>query len=412
MSSGERLMSSDKRLMSSDKRLPSDRPRRIVVLGSTGSIGRQTLDVVERLRRIGYSLEIVGLAAGKNVELLERQIVACTPRACSLASPDAAERLAREHSDLRVLHGDEGLRQLACMEDVDVIVNGLVGALGLAPTLAALSVGRTVALANKESLVVGGDLVNATLEAGDGRLFPLDSEHSGLFQCIEAGRRSDVARVTLTASGGPFLRTEIDRLEHVTPSDALHHPNWSMGSRITIDSATMVNKAFEVIEAHHLFGLPYERIGAVVHPASIVHALVEYDDGSIIAQLAAHDMRIPIQYALTYPERAATDLPRLSFEEHRDLTFEPLDTARFPAFAVVLAAAEAGGSAPAAVNAADEILVSRFLSGEIPFTGISRGLQVILDQWEEEIDNERLTLQHLLDVDRWARDAANDIAPL
>jgi 1-deoxy-D-xylulose-5-phosphate reductoisomerase len=386
----------------------SGRLQRIAVLGSTGSIGRQTLDVVDRLRRTGRSIDVVGLAAGRNVSLLEDQIESFAPRAVSVASPDAAERLGRRRPNLRVLHGDAGLCELARLDGVDLVVNGLVGALGLAPTLAALGAARPVALANKESLVVGGDLVRAEIEAGKGRLFPLDSEHSGLFQCLEAGRRSDVARVTLTASGGPFLRTEIEGLENVTASEALDHPNWAMGPRITIDSATMVNKAFEVIEAHHLFGLRYDQIDVVVHPESIVHAIVEYEDGSVIAQLAAHDMRIPIQYALTYPERVATDLPHLALDRRLSLTFEPLDADRFPAFAIVLAAGTTGGSALAAANAADEILVTRFLAGEIPFTGIGRGLNAVLGRWRTEIEDVDVTLDHLLAVDRWARDAAHE----
>jgi len=386
-------------------------PRRIVLLGSTGSIGTQTLDVVARLRQSGTAFDIAGLAAGRNVERLEAQIEGWSPRVVCVADPADAARLARRHPTIQVLHGSDGLSALARLDDVNLVVNALVGSVGLVPTLAALEIGRAVALANKESLVVGGDLVRAALETGSGRLFPVDSEHSALLQCLEAGRRRDVARVTLTASGGPFLRTAVDRLDRVTPDEALAHPNWSMGSRITVDSATMVNKGFEVIEARHLFDLPYEQIGVVVHPESIVHAFVEYADGSVIAQLAAHDMRVPIQYALTYPERTGTDLPRLAFDRRRDLSFEPLDEDRFPAFAVVLAAANAGGSAPAAVNAADEVLVARFLDGAIPFTGIARGLAAVLDRWRSEIGEASLTLDHLLKVDRWARDAAARVSP-
>jgi len=382
--------------------------RRIVVLGSTGSIGRQTLDVIGRLRRAGRPLEVAGLAAGRNVELLADQIETFSPPVVCVAGADDAAELERRSRSLDVFHGDEGLCRLARLDGVDTVVNGLVGAVGLRPTLAALSVGRTVALANKESLVVGGDLVRAELERGDGRLVPLDSEHSGLLQCFGAGRRPDVDRVLLTASGGPFRKTPIDALDRVTPAEALAHPNWSMGSRITIDSATMVNKAFEVIEAHHLFDLPYDRIDVVIHPESIVHAIVEFVDGSVIAQLAAHDMRIPIQYALTRPERAGTDLPKLHLRERATLAFEPLDPDRFPAFAVVLAAARAGGSAPAAANAADEVLVSRFLAGEIPFTGIWRGLAAVLDRWET--DRTPATLSRRLEVDRWARETAKELA--
>ncbi len=384
----------------------SKRPLRLVVLGSTGSIGRQTLDVVDRLIRIGRPIDVVGLAAGQNVELLEQQIEVYRPSAVSVGSAEAATDLERRRPNLLVSHGNEGLAAVAGCEGVDLVVNALVGAVGLAPTLSALALGRAVALANKESLVVGGELVRSAIERSDGLLFPLDSEHSGLLQCLEAGRREDVARVTLTASGGPFLRLPVDRLDRVRPRDALDHPNWSMGARITIDSATMVNKAFEVIEAHFLFDLPYEQIGVVVHPESIVHAMVEYVDGSTIAQLAAHDMRIPIQYALTHPDRAGADLPRLTFDEVRDLRFEPLELDRFPAFSTVLTAGRVGGTAPAAVNAADEILVSRFLSEEIPFTRISDGLRVVLDRWRREAPRDAATLEDLLEVDRWARNVA------
>jgi len=386
-------------------------PQRIVLLGSTGSIGRQTLDVVDRLRLTGHGIEVVGLSAGRNVELLARQIESHVPQSVSVAEPDAARELQRRFPDLRVLHGDEGLRRIAGLDEVDMLVNGLVGAVGLAPTLEGLKRGRTVALANKESLVVGGDLVRHALDEHGGRLFPLDSEHSGLLQCLEAGRSDDVTRVILTASGGPFLRMEVDALARATPAEALAHPNWSMGSRITIDSATMVNKAFEVVEAHHLFDLAYERIDVLIHPESFVHALVEYGDGSVIAQLATHDMRIPIQYALTYPERRSTELPRLALAEACALHFEPLDPDRFPAFAVVLSAARAGGSAPAAVNAADEVLVARFLRGEIPFTGIASGLSAVLDRWRSETRDEPISLDVLLEVDHWARDTAFEFKP-
>ena len=388
----------------------SEGSRRIVVLGSTGSIGRQTLDVIGRLRRAGRPLEVAGLAAGRNVELLADQIETFSPPVVCVAGADDAAELERRSRSLDVFHGDEGLCRLARLDGVDTVVNGLVGAVGLRPTLAALSVGRTVALANKESLVVGGDLVRAELERGDGRLVPLDSEHSGLLQCFGAGRRPDVDRVLLTASGGPFRKTPIDALDRVTPAEALAHPNWSMGSRITIDSATMVNKAFEVIEAHHLFDLPYDRIDVVIHSSSTVHSFVEYRDGSILAEMATSDMRIPIQYALTYPHRVATDLPRLPMGSAFSLDFEPLRPSRYPAFDVVLEAAMKGGSAPAAMNAADETLIERFLQREIPFTGIAAGLRILLDQWEHRFAGEAISdLAALLGTDRWARETSRKL---
>jgi len=385
------------------------KPLRAVLLGSTGSIGTQTLNVVERLREAGRNIEVVGLAAGRNVDLLSEQARSFRPRALAIRNEEAAVRLRSVVPDMQVHVGPQGLVHLARMREANLVVNALVGAVGLRPTLAALECGCPVALANKESLVIGGELVRKALAAHGGRLFPLDSEHSGLLQCLEAGRREDIASVTLTASGGPLRNVPLDRFESVRPEDALAHPNWSMGSRITIDSATMVNKAFEVIEAHFLFDLPYERIEVVVHPESIVHAMVAYADGSTIAQLASHDMRIPIQYALTHPERPATDLPGLSFDESRSLHFEPLDAERYPAFATVLEGARLGGAALAALNAADEILVAQFLRGEIPFPAIATGLRQVLDLWKADwSDDVPPTLERVLEADGWAREAARE----
>jgi len=322
--------------------------------------------------------------------------------------------LLREHfPDLTVLSGSDGLEELASLSNEDLVVNALVGAIGLSPTLAALSSGHTLALANKESMVIGGELVTDVLREKGGTILPIDSEHNAIFQSMRAGEHTEIERVIITASGGPFLNTPLDKLATVSVQDALHHPNWSMGSRITIDSATMVNKAFEVIEAHYLFDVPYERIKPVIHPQSVIHSLVEYQDGSIIAELAASDMRIPIQYALTYPERVATRLPRLSLAKISELSFETLDVVRYPAFATVLAAGKRGGTAPTAVNAADEILVGRFLRGQIGFMAIAGGLQKILDRWaaREDTMNEELTLARILEVDRWSREQAEALRP-
>jgi len=348
------------------------------------------------------------LGAGSNIDLLRRQIAKYKPVAVSVTSTGNAAALAREHPQLIVHSGIEGLYALASLDAADVVVNALVGAAGLAPTLAALERGRTVALANKESLVIGGEVVCNAVRRRGGRLLPIDSEHNALFQCLEAGERKTVARLILTASGGPFLRSDPKDLESVTPEAALEHPNWAMGSRITLDSATMVNKAFEVIEAHYLFNMPYDQIDVVIHPESIVHSLVEYHDGSILAELAAPDMRLPIQYALTYPDRVAAGLPRLQWNEAMQLSFQTLDAERFPAFATVLAAAQCGGAALAAINAADEVLVSRFLRSEISFPAIARGLAEILRQWSADAMNaeEAASLPRLLAADHWAREEA------
>jgi len=393
---------------------PAGETRKIVLLGSTGSIGTQTLDVLDRLREAGIPSEVVGLAAGTNVERLSEQIHRYRPRIVSIGSDEAATRLRKRHRDVEVASGATGLTRLAGLEDADVVVNALVGAAGLAPTLEALDRGKLVALANKESLVIGGELVRRSLRTHGGSLLPIDSEHNALLQCLQAGRRNEVKRLILTASGGPFLDTPQDALDEVTPSEALRHPNWSMGKRITIDSATMVNKGLEVIEAHYLFDLPYEQIDVVVHPESIIHSLVEYHDGSILAELASPDMRIPIQYALTYPERLETALPRLDLARAATLHLDPLEHGRFPAFDTVLAAAEKGGTAPAAVNAADEVLVERFLNGEIGFRGIPLGLRHVLDAWEhvQRPAEAELDLERLLHVDTWARATARGLTNL
>ena len=392
--------------------------RRVVLLGSTGSIGTQTLDVIDRLSERGLAFSVVGLAAGRQLDRLCAQIERYRPVAASVVEESAGERLRERFPSIQVFTGEEGPSELACLSDVDLVVNAIVGAAGLEPTLQALSLGRTVALANKESLVVGGELVRRCLEEGEGKILPLDSEHSALLQCLRGGKLDDVSRLVLTASGGAFLHTPRANLARVTPEEALRHPNWSMGRRITIDSATMVNKAFEVIEAHYLFSVPYEKIDVVIHPESVVHSFVEYQDGSVLAQLSSPDMRIPIQYALTAPARVESGLSRLEIEKMGELTFEPLDPDRFPAFPVVLNAARCGGTAPAAVNAADEVLIDRFLEGEIPLTGIAAGLEDILARWGLEDEpgagrpnpREALALDRLREVDAWARSIALKIS--
>ena len=382
----------------------------VVLLGSTGSIGTQTLDVLNRLHGSAHERHVVGLSAGRNVDRLAEQIERWRPRAVAIARQEDSGCLSERFPDLEVFSGPSAPQQLVDRCRASTVVNALVGAVGLPPTLAALKQGATVALANKESLVIGGHLVQQALAEHGGQLLPIDSEHNAVLQCLEAGRPEDIARIILTASGGPFRRTDPRDLAEVTPEQALKHPNWSMGRRITIDSATMVNKAFEVIEAHYLFALPYDRIDVVIHSSSTVHSFVEYGDGSILAEMATSDMRIPIQYALTYPHRMATDLPRLPMGSAFSLDFEPLRPSRYPAFDVVLEAAMKGGSAPAAMNAADETLIERFLQREIPFTGIARGLRILLDQWEHRFAGEALPdLAALLGTDRWARETSRKL---
>jgi 1-deoxy-D-xylulose-5-phosphate reductoisomerase len=343
--------------------------RRILIVGSTGSIGTQALDVVER----SAELEVVGLAAASSWELLLEQARRFGVQRVALADPDAAARAA-EHAT--ILSGPEGLVELITDTDCDLVLNALVGSAGLGPTVAALGEGIDLALANKESLVVGGELVTALAEATGAQLIPVDSEHSALLQLIEGQRPGTVDRLVLTASGGPF-RGRVD-LEAVTPADALAHPTWDMGGKITIDSATLMNKGLELIEAHHLFGMPYDRIDVVVHPQSIVHALVQLNDGASLAHLGYPDMRVPISYALHRPERADVPIRPLDLVEVGQLTFEAPDTETFACLRLAREAAEAGGTAPCVLNAANEVAVHAFLRGELPFTGIARVIESTL----------------------------------
>jgi 1-deoxy-D-xylulose-5-phosphate reductoisomerase len=343
--------------------------RRILIVGSTGSIGTQALDVVER----SGELEVVGLAADSSWETLLEQARRFSVARLALADPDAAARAA-EHAD--VLAGPEGLVELITDTDCDLVLNALVGSAGLGPTVAALGEGIDLALANKESLVVGGELVTALAEATGAQLIPVDSEHSALYQLIATERPGTVDRLVLTASGGPFRgRTDLDG---VTVDEALAHPTWQMGGKITIDSATLMNKGLELIEAHHLFGVPYRSIDVVVHPQSIVHALVHLNDGASLAHLGYPDMRVPISYALHHPDRADVPLPALDLVELGSLSFEAPDTRTFACLRLAREAAEAGGTAPCVLNAANEVAVHAFLRGELSFTGIARVIESTL----------------------------------
>jgi 1-deoxy-D-xylulose-5-phosphate reductoisomerase len=347
--------------------------KKLVILGSTGSIGTQALDIVAA----SDELQVVGLAAGSSWEQLLAQAAQHGVPTVALADASAAER-TRSAWDGRVLAGEEGVRELIAASGADLILNGMVGAAGLGPTIVALSEGIDVALANKESLVIGGELTTALAEATGSRLLPVDSEHSALFQLIGAERPGTVERLVLTASGGPF-RGRGD-LTGVSVEDALAHPTWSMGGRITIDSATLMNKGFEAIEAHHLFAVPYERIEVVVHPQSIVHSLIDLNDGATLAHLGHPDMRVPISYALHYPERADVDVPRLDLAVVRELSFEPPDLETFACLRLALQAGRAGGTAPCVLNAADEVAVAAFLAGRIELAAIAAAVERVLDQ--------------------------------
>ncbi|HEX6229816.1 MAG TPA: 1-deoxy-D-xylulose-5-phosphate reductoisomerase [Solirubrobacterales bacterium] len=347
--------------------------KKLVILGSTGSIGTQALQIVAG----SDDLQVVGLAAARNRETLLSQARQHGVPSVALADPGAVKR-ARSEWDGRVLGGEEGIVELIAGSGADLVLNGMVGAAGLGPTVAALSEGIDVALANKESLVIGGELTMALAEGTRARLLPVDSEHSALFQLIGAEQVGSIDRLVLTASGGPF-RGRSD-LSGVGVEDALAHPTWKMGGRITVDSATLMNKGFEAIEAHHLFDVPYERIAVVVHPQSIVHALVDLNDGSSLAHLGYPDMRVPISYALHYPERVDVDVPRLDLADVGSLTFEEPDLETFACLRLALEAGRAAGTGPCVLNAADEVAVAAFLGGRIPFPAIPEVVEAVLEK--------------------------------
>jgi 1-deoxy-D-xylulose-5-phosphate reductoisomerase len=346
--------------------------RKVVILGSTGSIGTQALEIVAG----SEELQVVGLAAGSSWERTLAQASEHGVRSVAFADEEAA-RAARGAWDGQVLAGEEGIRELIVSAGADLVLNGIVGAAGLGPTIVALGEGIDVALANKESLVIGGELTMALAEATGARLLPVDSEHSALFQLIGAERSpGTIDRLVLTASGGPFRgRTDLDG---VSIEEALAHPTWAMGGRITIDSATLMNKGFEAIEAHHLFGVSFDQIEVVVHPQSIVHSLIDLNDGATLAHLGYPDMRVPISYALHYPERADVDVPRLDLAALGELRFEQPDLETFACLRIALDAGRAGGTSPCVLNAADEVAVAAFLAGKIDFNSIATAIERVL----------------------------------
>lgn len=375
----------------------------ISILGSTGSIGVQTLQVVAAM---GDRFRVVGLAAGKNVSLLAEQVRTFQPRIVSVADRESAMLLRSQiDSAVRVVWGEEGLVETALYDDVDCVVTAVVGALGVKPTLAALEHGKRVALANKESLVAAGALAVAAAQKSGAEIIPVDSEHSAIFQCLRGEERREVHRLILTASGGPFRSASAREIAQATPADALKHPTWRMGGKITIDSATLMNKGLEVIEAHWLFGAEYDAIDVLIHPQSVVHSMVEFTDGSVIAQLGTADMRTPIQYALCYPERVKTPWERLRLTEAA-LTFEEPDVGRFPALSLAYAAGRAGGTAPAVLNAANEVAVHAFLREEIRFPGIVECVERVLSEHNVVAAD---SLDTVLHVDAWARERATAI---
>ena len=378
--------------------------RSLAILGATGSIGRSTLSVVEAFPD---RFRVVALAAGRNLALLRRQVERHRPELVAVAGDDAARELASSLPGVEVASGTAGLAAVACHPEADLVVAALVGSIGLAPTVAAIRAGKDIALANKETLVVAGALVMAEVARAGVNLLPVDSEHNAIHQALRVGPPGAVRRLLLTASGGPFRTWSAERIRSATVADALAHPTWRMGPKISVDSATMMNKGLEVIEAHHLFDAPAERIDGVVHPQSLVHSLVEYVDGTLIAQLSVNDMRVPILYALGWPERLVTPLAPLDLVAAGSLTFEAPDGARFPALGLARAALAAGGEMPAVLNAANEVAVALFLDGGCPFPAITDAIARTMDRWAAR-NRPLVDLEQAFAADREARRYASE----
>jgi 1-deoxy-D-xylulose-5-phosphate reductoisomerase len=377
----------------------------VAVLGSTGSIGRSTLDVIDRLPG---RFRIKALAAGSNLGLLRAQIEKYRPELVSVLSGGHAAALRRAAAEFgcEVVDGPEAAAEVARSSGADIVVSAITGFAGLKPTLEAVRAGARVALANKEALVAGGDFLRREARRSGARIIPVDSEHSGVFQCLAGRPGKDVRRVILTASGGPFFRTPLGKLGRQRVKDVLRHPTWKMGRKITVDSATLMNKGLELIEARWLFGLDPSELGVLIHPQSVVHSLVEFEDGSLIAQLGAADMRLPIQYALTYPERLDTALPRLDLAGLRKLEFFEVDERRFPLFGLARRALEAGGSAPVVLNAANETAVTAFLEGRLGFVDIAGVVRSVVEEHEPRPVS---SLEEICEVDASSRRRARAV---
>jgi 1-deoxy-D-xylulose-5-phosphate reductoisomerase len=376
---------------------------RISVLGSTGSIGVQTLDVARNL-----DIKVDGLAANKNIELLEKQAREFKPGIVAVMDENQAAvlRSRLEGTGIEVAGGVEGLKRVACVESAQTVVTAIVGIAGLVPTMEAIKSGKNIALANKETLVTAGSIVMAEAQKRKVEILPVDSEHSAIFQSLMGNNKEDVSKIILTASGGPFRGRKMGELKNVSVKEALKHPNWSMGSKITIDSATMMNKGLEVIEARWLFDVPLERIEVLIHPQSIIHSMVEYKDGAIMAQLGSPDMRLPIQLALTYPRRLMNSFSKLDLLKNNSLTFEAPDTEAFPCLKLAYEALRIGGTMPAVLNAANEEAVRLFLEEKIGFTRIPQIIQRVMESHSVKSVPD---LDDIIGMDLWARDRVKEL---
>ena len=382
--------------------------KRIAILGSTGSIGRSALDIVSAHRD---RFRVTVLTAGSNVALLDKQVESFAPDVVAVADKKAAQELKRRigkkrASLLTILSGQDGIADAAAYEDSDFVLSAIVGAAGLIPTLSAVRSGKTIGLANKEALVMAGRILISESKKYRSKIIPVDSEHSAIFQCIEGHRKAAIRSIILTASGGPFAERSPANMVDITPEEALKHPRWKMGKKITIDSATLMNKGFEVIEAHHLFGLPHQSIDVVIHPQSIVHSIVEFRDRSCIAQLSVPDMKGPIAYALTYPQRIDNVIDGLSLHEIGTLTFKKPKKISFPCLSYAYLALEAGGTMPSVLNAANEVAVNAFLKGIIRFTEIPIIIKKTMEEHTVRSDTE---LHAVIEADQWARKTAERV---
>jgi len=379
--------------------------KRLAILGSTGSIGVNTLDIV---RQFPEKFEVVSLSAGINIQLLKKQILQFRPKLVSVLNKELSETLQREllNVPIKIVHGVEGLIQVATHPEVDLVVSAIVGAVGLIPTLSAIKTGKVIALANKESLVMAGKIMMDEAKRNHAQILPVDSEHSAIFQALLGHQKEDVHRLILTASGGPFLHLPLNRLHEVTVKEALNHPHWEMGKKVTIDSASLMNKGFEVIEAHWLFNISIEKIVVQIHPQSVVHSMVEYIDGSIVAQMGIADMRIPISYALSFPHRLPLNLPPLDLSQIGGLTFFSPDPERFPCLRLAYRSIEIGETMPAILNAANEIAVNALLEGSLKFTDVPLLLQRVMEEHEVKSVH---TIEDILRADQWARERSKAI---
>lgn len=371
--------------------------QKLAILGSTGSIGTQALDIV---RQHPDKFEVIALTAHSNWGLLAQQIKEFTPSFAVISNEDHLDDLKAIVSGVEVIAGSENLPSIASLDEADIILNSLVGFAGFESTVEAIRSGKKIALANKESLVVGGALINQELLKSDAELIPVDSEHSAMLQCLVGESMDDIEKIIITASGGPFREFSKQQMEEVTVEQALNHPNWSMGAKITIDSSTMMNKGLEIIEAHWLFDIPVEKIEPVVHPQSIIHSMVTFVDGSSKAQLGLPDMKVPIIYALSYPERLDLDTPRMNWQEAQNLTFEPVDFERFPCVKLAMDSLKQSDYAPAVLNAANEVAVDRFLNKEIGYTSISKIVEKSLAKIES---SDSLNVETLKEIDKETR---------